>query len=132
MSPFWKVLILINIAISVDDTFNYDEEARHLASGREGARASPRAGEHSVREQEYTPMHVVELTGLKSAEGQKLNGKTGFIHSFDESKARWNVLIDGIVKSFKQENIKKKDSPVIFWTLAAKPLFFLCEILHRR
>lgn len=56
------------------------------------------------------PKVVVELTGLKSEAGQKLNGKTGVIESFNDSKSRWNVLINGNVSSFKQANIKKKDS----------------------
>ena len=51
---------------------------------------------------------VVEISGLKSAAGQKLNGKSGVIESFDHAKGRWRVLVNGKLSSFKPENVQKR------------------------
>ena len=48
----------------------------------------------------------VEILGLKSAQGQELNGKTGTLSKFNPKNGRWNVLIENRNFSLKPENFR--------------------------
>mmetsp|Transcript_113283 Transcript_113283/g.199980 ORF Transcript_113283/g.199980 Transcript_113283/m.199980 type:complete len:88 (+) Transcript_113283:2-265(+) len=57
----------------------------------------------------FNPGDQVEVFGLQSESGKKLNGKTGQVTKFDTGKGRYQVELRGlaVAQSLKPENLRR-------------------------
>lgn len=73
-----------------------------------GAQAAWAAQAHETDSAPLKPGDVVEVHGLQSASGQALNGKSGLITKWDETKGRFQVELGmANLQSLKPDNLKR-------------------------
>lgn len=73
-----------------------------------GAQAAWAAQAHDTDSAPLKPGDVVEVHGLQSASGQALNGKSGLITKWDETKGRFQVELGmANLQSLKPDNLKR-------------------------